>query len=82
MLATHLIEEYLQTCAYKFSDLQRLGFVLEYIHVDFELTPLERRIADASPKYTLLVPDKIKKIKEKNKRWRILVNEYIQLDDI
>ncbi len=60
--------------------IQRLGYLMEFLELEVDLTPLLQLIEEKKPNYFPLVVGGSEKILERNKRWRILVNEKVETD--
>lgn len=60
--------------------IQRIGYLLEYLNLPIDLASLEKIIRKKHPHYRTLVTGSNAPIIEKNKRWRILVNEPVEAD--
>lgn len=62
---------------------QRLGYILDQvIDTELDLSALEFIIAAKKPRYILLTSGKKDQAYEKNKRWHILVNAQLELDEL
>lgn len=61
---------------------QRLGYILDVINKNITLDNLEKTINAFKPKYIPLVFAPNKEIIERNKRWHVLVNEPIDMDEL
>jgi predicted transcriptional regulator of viral defense system len=61
---------------------QRLGYLLETLTVQIDLTPVYNVLKTKDPQYHLLVTNNKNSVIEKNKRWHILVNEIVEPDDL
>lgn len=62
------------------SVLQRLGYLFEYLKMEFPADEFSKFISEQKPKYRLLAPGKKDEIIEKNKTWKIIVNEQVEPD--
>lgn len=62
------------------SVLQRLGYLLEYLDIEFPRDELANIVSSGKPKYRLLVTGKKDEVIEKNKTWKIIVNEKVEPD--
>jgi predicted transcriptional regulator of viral defense system len=62
------------------SSLQRIGYLIDYLELPVNLDPLEKFISKKHPHYRQLVSGNETPITETNKRWRILVNEFVEAD--
>lgn len=62
------------------SIVQRLGFLLEHLIPNLQLKQLAEWVKREQPHYRLLVTGHQNPIVERNKRWRILVNEIVETD--
>jgi hypothetical protein len=60
---------------------QRLGYILEEIKAPLNLLPFAKHIESIARRYVPLIGRKNPIIK-KNKKWHILVDEMIELDDL
>lgn len=60
--------------------IQRLGYLMEYLNFSVDLAPLQQVIKDNQPHYRSLVTGSDAKVLERNKRWRVLVNERVEPD--
>ena len=61
---------------------QRLGYLLDILQLQVDLEPLEQVLKIRKPIYLVLITGIKQPILEKNKRWHILVNEYVEPDEI
>lgn len=61
---------------------QRLGYLLNNLGLDINLSFLENQIKKKKPSRRLLVMGSNSPILEYNRRWQILVNESVEADDI
>lgn len=61
---------------------QRLGYLLDTVHPDIDLTPLETQLTQKKIINRYLVTGGSKEILEINQRWKIMVNEKIEVDDL
>lgn len=61
---------------------QRLGYLLDKLELSIDLEPLEQALKQKKMNQRLLTPDGDQLILEKNQRWRILVNEHLEPDEL
>ncbi len=61
---------------------QRLGYLLDILHLDIDLTPLESRLRQKKMLAKPLVTTSQQPIIEHNRRWQILVNEKVEPDEL
>ncbi len=62
------------------SIIQRLGYLLEYLKLGFDLTKLAEVVSASKPNYRELVVGNKTPIIKYDKKWRILVNEIVEPD--
>lgn len=74
------IKKLINTDDVEVSTIQRLGYLMEYLNLEIDSTPLLKLIEEKMPNYRLLVMGGSAIILEHNKRWRILVNEKVETD--
>lgn len=60
--------------------IQRLGYLFEYLALNLDLEALAAFVQSKQPHYRVLVIGDTSQVIEKNKRWRILVNEHVEPD--
>lgn len=60
--------------------LQRLGYILELVEFQHLADIVEREVQKRKIKYTLLQPDFPTKTGMKNKRWKIIINNVLELE--
>lgn len=78
----NVLSESVQSGSIKILDVQRLGYIFDFIEVDLDLLPLANIIQEKKPNYVRLVSGSQKKVIEKNQRWHVFVNESIEVDDL
>lgn len=78
----NILSENIRSGSIKIIDAQRLGYILDFIQVNLDLFPLADIIREEKPNYIRLVSSSQKKVIEKNQRWRVFVNESIEVDDL
>ncbi len=61
---------------------QRLGYLLDFLKLSFDLEPLEKVLKGKKPVRRLLVTGIDQPIIEYNDRWHILVNETVEPDEL
>lgn len=62
------------------SVVQRLGYLLDFLQTKLSLNKLSNWVKTKQPHYRLLVAGNPTPIIERNKRWRVLVNEQVEID--
>jgi predicted transcriptional regulator of viral defense system len=60
--------------------VQRLGHLLEKVGAGDKLEPLAALIADRSPRFVRLRPDRPRGDAARDKRWRVLINEDVEVE--
>ncbi len=61
---------------------QRLGYLLDVLQLPIDLSPLEQQLKQRKMSWRLLVLSSGEPIVECNQRWRILVNEPVEPDEL
>ncbi len=61
--------------------IQRLGYVMEYLGFENIANVVEKELENRKVYYTLLRPDFASKIGEKSKRWKVILNNTIELEE-
>jgi predicted transcriptional regulator of viral defense system len=61
---------------------QRLGYLLDILKLPIDLLPLEIALKSRKPLKRLLIPGVKQTVLEKNRRWKILVNEILEPDEL
>ena len=59
---------------------QRLGYLLDHVGGSKAAAALAAWIAEQRPRFVSLRPDRSSRLAEKNDRWRVLINEKIEVD--
>ncbi len=67
-------------CSKEVASTQRLGYLLEFLGYGALVQPLAQWLAGRCPRLIALRPDLPKANATQNKRWKLWVNEYIDID--
>ena len=82
-LNVDVMNELLRSGMVKLPVAQRLGYVLDSIKADVMLHDFEKAVNQFKLKYIPLVAGTTNKVLiERNKRWHVLVNEHIEMDEL
>jgi hypothetical protein len=73
--------EYADEGYFELVNVQRLGYLIDYLHLSVSSEALYQWLKTKKIQYRLLVPSN-NTIIEKNTKWKIKVNEKVEPDDI
>lgn len=82
LLNSELLTSLLEKDEIEVTVAQRLGFLLERLAINIDLRSLENQIKQKKPTSRLLVTGSNAAQLEYNQRWKIIVNEAIETDDL
>lgn len=71
---THVIKQEKTTAL-----LQRLGYLLAYTSLPHLAKAIEKELAQRTIRYVPLVPDFHQQTGEKDSRWKLVINDYLEL---